>query len=161
MTTETEVTEQARLAAEYQARRVEQARARVNDLVPAAASRAERIAAAGQYLQLTSDADGKVQNVELHAPGSYRCGVGTCKRGEEARQEFEGPLVPGPWAYAYELCTMIASSRVAHTPCIEVADGDVIALDGIEYRVRAYRRDYIALDRIEKDGRLTPAGWTL
>ena len=35
-------------------------------------------------------------------------GLGGVRRGDEGRQETGGPLVPGPWLYAYPLCTVLA-----------------------------------------------------
>lgn len=140
------------------------------ELVPAR-TRNEHIDAAGNYWQLETSPSSKgygssreIMNVELKIAGTYtRCGISFILEGEEGRQDYGGPMIPGPWAATYGLGACIASSRIARKPHIEVTDGDVICLPHRHgdsaytyYRVRIYRREYIALDRIEADGSLTP-----
>lgn len=105
--------------------------------------------------------DGRdVPNATLRIAGTYkRANISYVAKGFSARQETGERKVPGPWAATYGLGTMLTAARVAREPEIEVEDGDVLSIDGIDFRVRVYRREYIALDRIESDGHLTPAGW--
>ncbi len=77
--------------------------------------------------------------------GRYRFHIGHVAEGENGRQEYQGPLVPGPWAYGFELCTVIdnhggsarenAEAKAAGR-YLDVADGDVISVAGHRYRVR-------------------------
>lgn len=112
------------------------------------------IDAAPQYLRFTSDAKGRVQNVELRVNGRWHHGLSHVRPGDEGRQVQDGPMVPGPWSYAFGLCTSLTSSRVAKLPVVDVETGDVLSIDGINYRVLVYRQQYIALERIEADGTL-------
>ena len=128
----------------------------------ARASKQEHIDAASKYIALDatrdSELDGyyKVRNVELQLSGTYcRFGIVFVAEGQAACQTDGGPRIVGPWAQTFGLCTTIASSRVARKPSIEVESGDVLSINGIDFRVRAYRRDYLALDKIEADGTLT------
>ena len=38
---------------------------------------------------------------------TQRWGVGYIPKGSEGRQEYQGPIVKGPWPFAYGLCTVI------------------------------------------------------
>lgn len=65
--------------------------------------------------------------------------LGLVPEGEEARQEFQGPLVPGPWAYAFPLATIIsAHTLVDPNPVIadEVKEGDVFVIEGNSFVFR-------------------------
>ncbi len=141
------------------------------ELVPAR-TRNEHIDAAPNYWDIETSpsskgygSDVEIKNVEFKIAGTYhRVGLCLTLEGEEARQDCGGEMIPGPWAATYGLCSVIAASRIARKPTVEIADGDVIAIPHKHgesaytyYRVRIFRREYVALDRIEADGRLTPA----
>lgn len=77
--------------------------------------------------------------------GRFRFNVGHVPKGEADRQVTHGPLVPGPWAYAFGLCTFISDSgssadeldqAKAENRHLEVADGDLIEVAGNVYKVR-------------------------
>lgn len=110
-----------------------------------------------RFVELVSDADGKVHNIELKLAGTYhRFAVGTCKKGDEGRQECGADKVAGPWAYAFGLGSMITATRCARTPEVEIDDGDVIFLDGIHYLVTVDRREWLKLDILHEDGSTSP-----
>lgn len=146
-------------------------KAALAEMVPAM-TRSEHIDAAPNYWDIETSpsskgygSDVEIHNVELLIAGTYtRVAICLTLEGEEARQDCGGEMIPGPWAATYGLCSIIASSRIAHKPKIEVADGDVICIPHSHgesaytyYRVRIFRRQYVALDRIDADGSLTPA----
>ncbi len=80
----------------------------------------------------------------------YRHGIATIRRGDEGRQENDGPMVPGPWAYAFGLCTVI-SDPPSNTPeFIDVRDGEFLTIDGDVYLIRVVRREWIELDLIRE-----------
>lgn len=113
------------------------------------------------YIELTSDDDGKVRNIELRIAGTYKYfQVGTVKKGDEGRQTHGGDMVPGPWAYAFGLGSMMTDVRTARTPSIDVREGDVIYLDGEYYYLSVKRREYISLENLAEDGsRTNGSGW--
>jgi hypothetical protein len=93
--------------------------------------------------------------------GRYRLGIGGVARGDEGRQVTHGPLVPGPWAYAYGLCTVMCSEPEhgtygemkrleAANKVHDVASGDHAVIDDVEYEIEVYRRQYIRLTKVEK-----------
>ena len=149
---------------ENRARRENLARERVHEIAGEATKR-ERIEQAGRYIRLESSlnryGDGTtVKNANLKIEGTLtRVAISYVGTGFEGRQESGEPMVPGPWASTFGLGSMLTAGRVAREPEITVADGDVLSIDGVDFRVRVYRREYVALDRIEDDGSLTPAGW--
>ena len=78
----------------------------------------------------------------------WRHAVGAVPRGAEARRVFQGPMVPGPWAYTFGKCQVIdnyggsgaeaARNREAgieHT----ITEGQRVVIDGVVYRVRFHR----------------------
>ena len=84
----------------------------------------------------------------------HRFGIGCVQRGEEARREFQGPMVPGPWAYTYGLCTVIdnyggtgreSAEKLAEGTEHIVEDGNLLEIDDVVYEVNVYRREYIRL----------------
>lgn len=86
-----------------------------------------------------------------------RFGLGSTPEGKSARQVSQGPMVPGPWAYAFGLCVAItadpSTGTAAETRRLEnenkfhlVEDGDILEIDGQSYKVRVVRREYIELD---------------
>ena len=84
----------------------------------------------------------------------YNLAVSYVPPGEEGRKVHGGPMVPGPWAKTFGLCSVIhngsseskaneAKNKAART--VEVSDGDEISIDGNRYSVKVFRREYIAL----------------
>lgn len=80
--------------------------------------------------------------------------VGYVPAGESARKVYQGPLVPGPWAYAYPLCSVIStdggtSAEMAREKAagllLHVALGDRIEVEGLAYAVKATDRYNIEL----------------
>lgn len=96
--------------------------------------------------------------------GTYhRFGIGGIPEGNEGRQVYQGPLVPGPWCFAFGLCSVICDNpklgtgaqlerKTADGSAHTVRDGSVLEICGNLYRVRVFRREYIALDRIDENG---------
>jgi len=147
-------------------------KAKLAEIVPARSSRNEHIDAAPNYWDIETSpsskgygSDVEIKNVELKIAGTYhRVAICLTLEGEEARQSCGGEMIPGPFAGTYGLASCIAASRIARKPSIEVTDGDVICIPHSHgesaytyYRVRIFRREYVALDRIEADGSLTPS----
>ena len=76
--------------------------------------------------------------------GAARFNVGFIPEGSEARKVCNGPMVPGPWAYAFALCTVIdnhggtgaenARAKAA-ARWLDVADGDSIEVCGHQFTV--------------------------
>lgn len=71
-------------------------------------------------------------------------GIGFIPAGHEARQVTGGPLVPGPWAYAYGLPAVIAQDGGTGTEIaneraagllIECAVGDLLNMQGHTFRI--------------------------
>lgn len=99
----------------------------------------------------------------------YRAGVGAVARDGWGNTD-NGVATPGPWAYTYGLCTVIAANPEMSTGAAirrnraegiehDVEAGDIVEFDRIRYRVRVERRQYIMLDRIEDlDPAATAAG---
>lgn len=94
---------------------------------------------------------------DLRLKGTYhRFGVGAVPRGCEGRKEYNGPMVPGPWAFAFGLGAVLSSSQ-AHRDAdaerratdIEVEAGTVLRIDGIDYKVRVERGEFLKLDPVE------------
>lgn len=92
--------------------------------------------------------------------GRYRHGLGACLRDESGRRIQDGPIVPGPWAYAYGLAVCITANpemssgaeaergRAAGTEHV-VEDGDLIELNGDFYEVETYRNaEFVRLHRM-------------
>lgn len=143
----------------------------IAELVPAR-TRNEHIDAAPNYWDIETSpsskgygSDVEIKNVEFKIAGTYhRVGLCLTLEGEEARQSCGGEMIPGPFAGSYGLASCITASRMARKPTVEITDGDVITIPHKHgdsaytyYRVRIYRRQYVALDLIEADGTLTPS----
>lgn len=119
------------------------------------------IEAAGRYIKLepTRDYQGRltISNANLLIEGTYhRLAISYTGPDEFARRDHGEEEERGPFCGAYGLGSCITSSRMAREPEITVTDGDVISIACIDFRVRTFRGQYIALDRIERDGSLTP-----
>ena len=96
--------------------------------------------------------------------GRYRFNVGHVPVGEESRKEFGGPMVPGPWAYTYGLCSVIdnhggTGAEIAKAKDegrgLEVKDGDLLRVAGHVYTVRYsdwHRRgENLKLDAVKEE----------
>jgi hypothetical protein len=83
-----------------------------------------------------------------------RWGIGAVPRGQSARQVDGGPLVPGPWAYLFQLASVIdnyggsgaesARERAAGLQH-DAKPGDVVRIDGNEYTIHVCSRGYASL----------------
>ena len=118
---------------------------------------------AGRYIHLEVgyDHDGrlKIFNGDLHIEGTYhRAAISYTGENDFARVDCGEEERRGPFCGTYGLGTCLTAHRSARCPEITVTDGDVLSINCRDFRVRVFRRQYIALDRIEKDGTLTPQG---
>jgi hypothetical protein len=87
---------------------------------------------------------------KLALKGTYhRFGIGAIPRGFSGRKESFGPEVPGPWAFAFGLATVIDNRpdlRAAErAQDLEVSEGSLLMIDGVVYRVVVERREFIKL----------------
>ena len=95
----------------------------------------------------------RVAGARATSSGRYR--VGGVPRGVSRRQVDGGPLVPGPWAYVYELAGVIdnhggtgaesALNRAAGTEH-DLRSGDVIRFDEHEYKITLDARGFVRLE---------------
>lgn len=85
-----------------------------------------------------------------------RFGVIFVPVGCEARKDHGGPMVPGPWASAHGLCTVVdnfggtareAADRVAAGLEHVVNVGDVVEIEGERYTVELWKRGTAWIDR--------------
>ena len=118
---------------------------------------------AGRYIHIAVgyDHDGrlKITNADLKIEGTYhRAAISYTGENEFARVDCGEEERRGPFCGTYGLGSCITAHRSARCPEITVTDGDVLSINCRDFRVRVYRNQYIALDRIEKDGSLTPQG---
>ncbi len=98
--------------------------------------------------------------IDLRIAGTYyRHGIGTVRRGEEGRQVSHGPMIPGPWAYAFGLCTVISDPPSNIPEYIDVSDGEFLTIDGDVYLIRVVRREWIELDLIRERDSLKHEGY--
>lgn len=81
--------------------------------------------------------------------GYHRFMVGHVAEGDEGRQEHGGPMVPGPWAYAFGLCIAISDPPVPRPTAHPVADGELIEVAGHTYRVRYHRSEWLELELVD------------
>lgn len=92
----------------------------------------------------------------LTLPGYRQLGLFAIPRHAEARQEFQGPMVSGPWAGTYGKCAVVTSDKNSGTKhetdrlraegkVHAVESGDFLVMDGVCYRVEVERRQYINL----------------
>jgi len=87
-------------------------------------------------------------------------GVVVIPAGSSARQVQGGPLVPGPWAATFGLCTVIDNAggtgaevarETARGDAIRVAAGDTVRLtDAVTVRVTIGRREYPDLTVVDR-----------
>jgi hypothetical protein len=108
--------------------------------------------------------DGRVVTSDhvLREPGGRRFGVGGIPKGQTGRKISQGPLVPGPWAFTFGLCTVIdnyggTGAEIERNEKANrehaVLDGDIVVFDGRKYTValtdgfgqKCGRCDYIRL----------------
>lgn len=87
-----------------------------------------------------------------------RFSVGYIADGDEARQVFQGPMVPGPWGWANPCPIVISAHRDPNPrPEIAIAEGDYVIAGGVRYVVRDARKTdrlanshWVALDVAEE-----------
>lgn len=94
----------------------------------------------------------RVKGARATSSGRYR--MGGVPRGASGRQVDGGPLVPGPWAYVYELPSVIdnhggtgaesARMRSAGTEH-DLVPGDVVRFDDREYKIALDARGFVQL----------------
>ena len=77
--------------------------------------------------------------------------VGGWDKGAEAREEFQGPMVPGPRAYAFKQAVMIHNGPYEDEVAFYVEDGYTVILRGVRYTVKMDSRGYIKLINQEGD----------
>lgn len=128
------------------------------DCFPAPCDVAERIVAVPAPWKHPMD-HGKTKTV-LVLPNGKRHGVSFVPRGQSARKTHGGPMVPGPWAFCFPLCVVLANGGGSGREAMEnraaglehdVKDGTFVEVDGRLYRVRVIRRDWIELDALDAD----------
>lgn len=87
-----------------------------------------------------------------------RHGLGWVSRGDEARQVTHGPMVPGPWAYAYGLSTVIDNNGGSGRESQEALEaktehwfnyGDFIEINGIIYVIVKAPNQNIRFERVK------------
>ena len=113
------------------------------------------------FIPVTADKDYCVTSDHLLAlPAVHKLfSVGGVARGKAGRKVTNGPEVAGPWAWASGCASVIAANpehgtwgtirrAQAEGRYHEVADGDTIIFDDVEYRLRIVRREWIELDAI-------------
>lgn len=85
-------------------------------------------------------------------------GLGFVPEGYQARQVTQGPMVPGPWAYAYGHASVLCDSggtkseleRAAAEELLYYADlGDILELDGVLFKIEKTHNRNIKLVNIE------------
>ncbi|MHC4789770.1 MAG: hypothetical protein ACYS8K_11320 [Planctomycetota bacterium] len=81
-----------------------------------------------------------------------RFGVCAVPRGMSERRALGGPMVDGPWAHTFGLCIPTDRGPAATTardgspwPEHDIADGDLLEIDGVVYRVQALLNEHIEL----------------
>lgn len=155
----------AKRAEEWQAGAPARAKARLAEEIAkdpdAPKTKSDWIMAAKRYLRLESgkryDGRTEVMNSVLRIAGTYHSlTIVYVPKGENGRQECGGAMIDGPWASTFGNGSMLTANRIARDPETEIENGDVLMIDGIDFRVRVFRGQYIALDRIEDDGSLQP-----
>lgn len=111
---------------------------------------------------VTSYEDDRWTSTILHLKGTYhKYYAGHVPEGESAVQEYQGPRVPGPWAYTFHMTSMLTDEPMevkkarraeedARTVVVE--DGDFIELAGEVYQIRKYRGEstYLDLDLVSE-----------
>lgn len=71
--------------------------------------------------------------------------VGGWDAGAEGREEFQGPMVPGPRAYAFKQGVCIHNGPYEDEVAFYVEDGYTVVLRGVRYIVKMDKRGYIKL----------------
>lgn len=110
-------------------------------------------------IRLVPNADGKITDtLRRREPILERYGVGCVRVGEEGRKIYDGPMVPGPWAYAYRLCTVVAcggeGSRKESEDGLAAktehlfSHGDLIEVDGVTYKTVRANNDNTHLEAV-------------
>jgi len=92
--------------------------------------------------------DKNYRGVALHK----RFGICLVPAGDEGRQVHQGPMVPGPWASTFGLCTAICSDTSQNTGAVSaralaagteaiVENGDRVVMENVTYEI-GLKRDY-------------------
>ena len=90
--------------------------------------------------------DGLTSDARLSLRGTtFRFGVGAVPMGAEGRKEMNGELVPGPWALAFELATVMDGTVKDHSADVIVEEGTLLEIDNVVYKVRVDRGQWIEL----------------
>jgi len=99
---------------------------------------------------------------QLHLMGTYhRFGVGYVPPGTKCRREFQGPLLDGPYAYAFGLPTVMAANPEHGTAAeverlrkrgliIEVQPDSLLEIEGEVFRVKVKARIDLELEHVGK-----------
>lgn len=105
--------------------------------------------------------DGRRSTHVLSLKGTYhRFAVGRIAEGSEGRQVTDGPMVPGPWAYAYGLASVIdchggtgaeIERNQAEQREHEVTEGSRVRIDGVIYRVSVERGEFLNLTEVGRE----------
>jgi len=86
-----------------------------------------------------------------HRTRVKRFGVGLVAEGDEGRQEFGGPMVPGPWAFSYGLSVCIDNHggtgaerqrNLAAGTEHDVNEGDIVEIDGHSFVIKVTRNGF-------------------
>jgi hypothetical protein len=81
------------------------------------------------------------------------CSIGIIPEGSEGRQEFQGPIVPGPWGFTVTHPAVIdnygGSGRDMANAPVKIALGDHFTIDGLPGTWSMRERDQ---RRLEGDG---------
>lgn len=84
----------------------------------------------------------KGEKTFLNRSTSERYRIGFVGPEQSGRKETGGPMVPGPWAFAYGLCVVInnrggsgaeSARRLAEGNEIEFDFGDVFEIEGVQF----------------------------
>ena len=89
--------------------------------------------------------------VDIRTLGRYRFKVAVIRRGKEGRQVDGGPMVPGPWAFAFGLCTVLSAEPINRDPILDVEDGDLLEIEGDTYKLTVVRREWVELKLVEPE----------
>jgi len=101
-------------------------------------------------IELGVPGDDNQSKVDIRLNGRFRHKIAVIRRGDEGRQVDGGPMVPGPWAFAFGLCTVLSDTPIDHDPILDVEDGDLLVIEGDTYKLTIIRREWAELELIEE-----------